>query len=39
MGVLTHGNIRLTLRPEISDPVIDEFLALLKGEITEARAK
>lgn len=39
MGVLTHGNIRLTLRPEISEPVIDEFLALLKREITEARAK
>lgn len=37
MGVLTHGNIRMTFRPEISDEIIEEFLTVLKSEVESAR--
>lgn len=37
MEVLTHGNIRLTFKPGITDATIDEFLAVLKSEIALAR--
>ena len=37
MGLLTHGNIRITLRPEISSEDIDEFIAALIVAVEKQR--
>ena len=34
MGILTHGNVRLTLHPELKDEQVEDFLRVLK-EITD----
>ena len=37
MGILTHGNVRLTLHPTINDEEIEEFLRVLKELVAELR--
>jgi cysteine desulfurase len=37
MGVLTHGNIRLTFRADLTIAIVDQFLTALKTEIERAR--
>jgi len=37
MGLLTHGNIRLTLRAEQTDEYIEAFLQVLKEKVSELR--
>jgi cysteine sulfinate desulfinase/cysteine desulfurase-like protein len=37
MGILTHGNVRLTLHPELKDEQVDEFLRALKVIVAELR--
>ena len=38
MGLLTHGNIRLTLHPSITSEELDRFLAMLKESVLKLRA-
>jgi len=38
MGILTHGNVRLTLHPTVKDEEIEEFLHVLKEEVAELRS-
>jgi cysteine desulfurase len=38
MGVLTHGNIRISLHRETTDAEVDRFLAVLPGLVAELRA-
>ena len=38
MGLLTHGNVRLTIRIEHSDQIIDSFLLNLKRIVDEFRS-
>ena len=37
MGVLTHGNVRLTLPPSVTDDDVDRFLAVLPGAVRRVR--
>ena len=37
MGVLTHGNLRLTLPPTVTDDDVDRFLAVLPGAARRVR--
>ena len=37
MGLLTHGNVRLTLHNELKDDQVDLFLQTLKTAVAEAR--
>jgi len=37
MGILTHGNIRLTFRADLTIAIVDQFLTALKTEIERAR--
>ena len=37
MGVLTHGNVRLTLHPGITSDDVDRFLAVLPGCVARVR--
>jgi len=37
MGILTHGNIRLTFRPDLTIAIVDQFLTALQTEIERAR--
>ena len=37
MGVLTHGNLRLTLPPTVTDDDVDRFLAALPGAVRRVR--
>jgi cysteine desulfurase len=39
MGVLTHGNVRLSLRRETTDAEVDRFLAVLPGVVRGLRAE
>ena len=38
MGLLTHGNVRMTLRIEHSDQTIESFLLSLKRIVSELRS-
>ena len=37
MGILTHGNVRLTIHPNTKDEQVDEFLRALKVIVAELR--
>ncbi|WP_407343858.1 aminotransferase class V-fold PLP-dependent enzyme [Pengzhenrongella phosphoraccumulans] len=37
MGVLTHGNVRLTLPPDVTDDDVDRFLAVLPAAVARVR--
>ena len=37
MGVLTHGNVRLTLAPGVTDDDVDRFLAVLPAAVGRVR--
>jgi len=37
MGVLTHGNVRLTLPPDATDDDVDRFLAVLPAAVARVR--
>ena len=37
MGILTHGNVRLTLHPSVKDEQIEDFLQVLKELVDELR--
>jgi len=37
MGILTHGNVRLTLHPTVKDEEIEKFLQVLKELVDELR--
>jgi len=37
MGLLTHGNVRITLKPNVSEESIDLFLSTLKKAVEELR--
>lgn len=39
MGALTHGNVRLSLRPETPGSEVDRFLAVLPGVVARLRAE
>jgi cysteine desulfurase len=39
MGVLTHGNVRLSLTRDTTDAEVDRFLAVLPGTVAELRAE
>ena len=39
MGVLTHGNVRLSLTRETTETDVDRFLALLPGVVSDLRAE
>ena len=39
MGVLTHGNVRLSLTRETTDDDVDRFLAVLPEVVAELRAR
>lgn len=39
MGVLTHGNVRLSLHPGVTQADVDRFLAELPGVVAELRAR
>jgi len=39
MGVLTHGNIRVSLHPGVADEDVDAFLAILPTAVAELRAE
>jgi cysteine desulfurase len=39
MGVLTHGNIRVSLHPGVGDEDVDAFLAVLPTTVAELRAE
>lgn len=38
MGVLTHGNIRLTIKPDLTREGLEKFLRQLKSTVNELRA-
>jgi len=39
MGVLTHGNVRVSLHSGVSDEDVRRFLAVLPGLVADARAE
>jgi cysteine desulfurase len=39
MGALTHGNLRLSLGPEVTDADVERFLAVLPVEVARLRAE
>jgi cysteine desulfurase len=39
MGVLTHGNVRLSLGRDTTDDDVDRFLAVLPGVLRRLRAE
>jgi cysteine desulfurase len=39
MGVLSHGNVRLSLHPGVSAADVDRFLAVLPGVVAELRSR
>lgn len=39
MGVLTHGNIRVSLPRDVTDEDVDGFLAVLPGAVADIRAR
>jgi cysteine desulfurase len=39
MGVLSHGNVRLSLHPGVSSEDVDRFLAVLPGVVADLRAQ
>jgi len=39
MGVLTHGNVRVSLHRDSTEAEIDRFLAVLPGEVARLRAE
>jgi cysteine desulfurase len=38
MGVLTHGNVRVSLHRDTTAEEVDSFLAALPGAVAELRA-
>jgi cysteine desulfurase len=39
MGVLTHGNVRVSLHRDVSAADVDRFLAVLPSVVTRVRAE
>jgi len=39
MGALTHGNVRVSLGPEVDDAAVDRLLAVLPRVVAEQRAE
>ena len=39
MGALTHGNVRLSLHPSVSDEDVERFCSVLPGVVAEVRRK
>jgi cysteine desulfurase len=39
MGVLTHGNVRVSLPPDVEDSEVDRFLDVLPGIVADLRAE
>jgi cysteine desulfurase len=39
MGVLTHGNVRVSLHPGVSEADVDRFLAVLPTTVARLRAE
>jgi cysteine desulfurase len=39
MGVLTHGNVRVSLHRDVGDADVDRFLAVLPGVVARVRAE
>jgi len=39
MGVLSHGNVRVSLGPEVTDADIDAFLDVLPGVVAQVRSR
>jgi cysteine desulfurase len=37
MGVLSHGNVRVSLHRETTEEEVDRFLAVLPGVVAEIR--
>jgi cysteine desulfurase len=37
MGVLTHGNVRVSLHPGVTDADVERFLAVLPGVVSRLR--
>ena len=39
MGVLTHGNVRVSLHPDVPEADVDGFLAVLPSTVAGLRAE
>jgi cysteine desulfurase len=39
MGVLTHGNVRVSLPPDVEESEVDRFLGVLPGIVANLRAE
>jgi cysteine desulfurase len=39
MGVLTHGNVRVSLHRDVAAEDVDRFLAVLPGVVSRLRAE
>jgi cysteine desulfurase len=39
MGVLSHGNVRVSLHPGVRESDVDRFLAVLPGVVAGIRAE
>jgi cysteine desulfurase len=39
MGVLTHGNVRVSLSPDVTEADVDRFLDVLPGVVADVRAQ
>jgi cysteine desulfurase len=39
MGVLSHGNVRVSLAPDVDEADVDRFLAVLPGIVADLRAQ
>jgi cysteine desulfurase len=39
MGVLTHGNVRVSLSPDVTDADVERFLDVLPGVVADVRAQ
>jgi cysteine desulfurase len=39
MGVLTHGNVRVSLPPDVTEADVERFLDVLPGVVADVRAQ
>ena len=39
MGVLTHGNVRISLPPDVTEADVERFLDVLPGVVADVRAQ
>jgi len=39
MGVLSHGNVRVSLPPDVDEADVDRFLDVLPGIVADLRAQ